>query len=244
MHRHTLLVNKILCLCAAVPGWPSVLLGHGYRILAIERSVRVGGRTVVPDIMLLNGAAGHILVIDCKGGSNVKPDQEGRYARMRLPDILEIARPRPKAGTHTFAYAIEEEHSEKVRAHTGFALIVFGRRAVRAIGDLGHGPLTRELQAGVSLGDEPMPQFFYPFSINDSHRDIDAQVAPILLSRPPVRPNRAAAAEVFRAVHPFHDRYAPAHVAELVEVTRLSMERVLGRRGAAGSARALQEGSA
>lgn len=244
MHRHTLLVNKILCLCAAVPGWPSILLGHGYRILAIERSVRVGSRMVVPDIMLLNVAAGHILVIDCKGGSNIKPDQEGRYSQMRLSDILEIARLQGKASAHTFAYAVEEEHSEKVRAHTGFALIVFGRRVVRAIGDLGYGPLTRELQAGVSLGGEPMPQFFYPFSINDAHEDIDAQVAPILLSRPPVRPNRAAAAEVFRAIHPFHDRYAPAHVAELVEVTWLSMERLSRRHGVAGSERELQGGLA
>lgn len=238
MHKHTLLVNKILCLCAAVPRWPSILLEHGYRILAIERSIRVGSRTVVPDIMLLNETAGHILVIDCKGGSNIKPDQEGRYAQMRLPDILETTGSGHKANAHTFAYAIDEKHAERMRAHTGFALIVFGRHAVRAIGDLGYCPLTRELQAGVSLGREPMPQFFYPFSINDSHDDIDAQVTPILLTRPPARPNRAAAAEVLRAVHPFHDRYAPAHVAELVEVTRLSMKRVLGRSGATCSARA------
>jgi len=57
-------MNKILCLCAAVRGWPSTLLKHGYRLLAIERSVHVEGREAVPDIILLNEKAGHILIID------------------------------------------------------------------------------------------------------------------------------------------------------------------------------------
>lgn len=244
MHRHTPLMNKILCLCAPVRGWPSTLHKHGYRLLAIERSVHVEGREAVPDIIPLNEVAGHILAIDCKGGANIKPHQDGKYSRMRLSDILEITRPQCKVGHYTFAYAIEREHVERIRAHTSLALIVFGLHEVRAIRDLGYEPLARELWGGVSLGAAPVPRFFYPFSINDSHEDIDAHVAPILLSRAQVYPRRSDAYEVFRAIHPFHERYAPAHAAELVEVTRRSIARVLARRGAANRAREPQDGVA
>jgi len=163
---------------------------------------------------------------------------------MRLSDILEITRPQCKVEYYTFAYAIEREHAERIRAHTGFALIVFGLHEVHAIRDLGYEPLTRELRDGVSLEAVPVPQFFYPFSINDSHEYIDAHVAPILLSRAQVQPRRSDAYEVFRAIHPFHERYAPAHAAELVEVTRRSIARVLARHGAASRTRKPQDGVA
>ena len=65
---------------------------------------------VVPDIMLLNEKAGHRIPVGCKGGANVKPGQDGRYARMLLEDILEGARPPCGVHSHTFAYAASEEH--------------------------------------------------------------------------------------------------------------------------------------
>ncbi|MDD9825843.1 MAG: hypothetical protein OXU86_03590 [Thaumarchaeota archaeon] len=111
MHRHTLLVNKMLVLAVVSEGGqPSTLHDCGYRIHAIEGGVRVGGRTVVPDIMLLNEKAGHRIPVGCKGGANVKPGQDGRYARMLLEDILEGARPPCGVHSHTFAYAASEEH--------------------------------------------------------------------------------------------------------------------------------------
>ena len=230
-------MNKVLGMCIVMLGWPSTLLEHGYRVLAIERSVRVESNTAVPDIMLLNEEAGHMLLVDCKGGANVKPDQDGKYSQMRLSDILEITRPPCEVRSHTFAYATSEEHVERMRAHTDFAIIAFGRHVVRGIGDLGNVPLTHELCGGVSLGKTPTPLFYtYPFSINDGHEHIDSRVATgillCLLASPGMRmlPNRATADEVLRATHPFHEKYAPAHKAELVDVVRRSIARVLSRR--------------
>lgn len=219
-------------------GWPSTLLDHGYRVHAIERSVRVGGKYAVPDIILLNEEEGHMLVVDCKGGANIKREQDARYSRMRLEDILEAARPPCGVRSHTFAYAVNEEHAARIHAHTGFAIIAFGHHAVRVTGDLGHARLTQELRGGVSLGKAPAPLFYtYPFSINDSYGHVDSRVAPAVQSwfrgRPGARlaANRATAGEVLRTLHPFHDRFAPAHRAELVDVVRLSLGRVLARRG-------------
>lgn len=241
-------MNKVLGMCSAsMHKWPSTLSDHGYRILVVERSVRVGGRTIVPDIMLLNEKEGHVLIIDCKGGANIKPDQDGRYSQMRLADILEGAKPPCSIHSHTFMYAIDEAHEARIRAHTLFAMIVFGLHVVRGIGDLGHGALTRELRAGVPLGGT-VPQFMlYPFSINDRSEDVDVYVqnsmhAILLCQQKNLVANRATAAKVFRNAHPFHAQYAPAHAAELVEVTRLSMERTLARRGVADRPRERQGG--
>lgn len=248
MHRHTLLMNKVLAMCSAsMHKWPSTLYDHGYRILAIERSVRVGSRTVVPDIMLLNEREGHVLIIDCKGGANIKPDQDGRYSQIRLEDILESAKPPCAIRSHTFMYAIDEAHEVRMRAHTRFAMIAFGHHTVRGFGDIGHGSLTRELRDGVSLGGT-VPQFIlYPFSINDEDVDVDAYVqksmhALLLCGQKDLVANRATAAKILRNAHPFHAHYAPAHAAELVEVTRLSIERLLARRSVEDRPRARQGG--
>jgi len=238
VHRHTLLMNKVMILCiAGMREWVSTLYDHGYQILAIERSVRVEGKTVVPDIMLLNNRARHILVVDCKSGPNIKPNQESKYARMRLEDILEAARPPCGVSSHTFAYAANEEHVDRMREHTDFTIMAFGSHGVRGIGDFGHEGLTRELRAGVDLGSASEPRYApYPFSINDLWEDIDDVVALGILACQPARPgarllaNRATAREVLRAAHPFHEKFAPAHRAELVEVVRLSIARILARR--------------
>jgi len=233
-------------------GWASTLYEHGYRVFAIERSIRVGCRIVVPDIMLLNEEAGHILIIDCKGGSNIKPDQDSRYARVSLTAILEGTRlpcEACEACLHMFAYAIDETHEERIRAHTDFALIVFGDHVVRGIGDLGHEPPTRELQGGVSL-DDTVPQFIpYPFSINDGDKDIDAcvkrsmQALSLPLQDKNITGNRATAAMILRNAHPFHVSYAPTHMAELAEATRLGAGRVLASHGVTDRPRSRQDGS-
>lgn len=218
-------------------GWPSTLLEHGYRVHAIERSVRVGGKSVVPDIILLNEAEAHMLVVDCKGGANIKREQDARYARMRLEDILEAARPPCEVRSHTFAYAASEEHAARMRGHTDFALIAFGDHAVRGIGCFGHERLTGELQAGVTIGSAARLRLArYPFSINGAEEEIDAAVTTAIqswrLARRGARilANRATAREVLRAAHPFHEKFAPAHRAELVDVVRLSIGRMLARR--------------
>lgn len=238
MHNHTLLVNKALLLAIVNEGGqPSTLHDCGYRVHAIERGVRVGDRAVVPDIMFLNEGEGHMLVVDCKGGANIKPDQDARYAQMRLEEILESSRPPCEVRSRTFAYAVNEEHVGRMREHTHFALIVFGSHAFHGIGDFGRERLTAELRAGAGLGYASNPRYApYPFSINDTHKDIDAAVVAAIQSCQRALPgmrlqaNRATADEVLRAAHPFHEKFAPAHRTELVDVVRLSIERVLARR--------------
>lgn len=243
MHRHTLLVNKTLGLgTPGVAGWPSTLHRHGYRACAIERSVDVGGRTVVPDVIFINREAAHLLVVDCKSGAGINRDQDGRYARMQLGDLARATGQAGKADSHTFVYAIDEAHLDRIRPHTDFSLIAFGSRAVRAVGGLGHHGLDMELQGGVALAAPSPRTRTYPFSIHDDPAHVDQIAAQgirgYIVNHPDEAgaclSNDAVADWILCATHPLHDRFSPRHRAELTGAIRRSIARLYAA-GAVGS---------
>lgn len=229
-------MNRTLGL--AVPregGWPTTFLDYGYRVLAIEADVHVGNRQVAPDIVLLNEDAGHMLVVDCKGGANVDLDQDGRYSLMALEDLVEATRPPCMVEAHTVAYAVGEENEARMRSHTGLALVVFGRSTVRAVGHLGHDGLTGRLREGVPLGDGDIPEEdIYPFSIHDSDDDIDHKVASAasayLAAHPEMATGHLVNLDVARGVlavaHPLHSHFSASHGRELARATRKSLARL------------------
>lgn len=235
MHRHTLLVNKTLSLGTAGMGdWPPTLHRHGYRACAIERSVDVGDRIVVPDVIFINKGASHLLVVDCKSGASINKDQDGRYARMRLEDLTRATGQAGRAKSHTFAYAIDEAHLDRMRLHTDFSLIAFGSHMIRAVGSLGHPGLDKELQGGVAL-DAPSPRTrAYPFSIHDDPAHVDRITAQGIRGYLVNHPDRAKACLSSDAVanwilcstHPLHDRFSPEHRAELAGAIGRSIRRL------------------
>jgi len=236
VHRHTRLVNNVLGLCVPdAMGKPALLLDHGYRAHAIERSVRAGDRIVVPDVVFINEEKGHMVVIDCKSGANVRKDQDERYSSMRLEDLIKSTMPACKVSSHTFAYAIEEPNFVRIRPHTDAALMVFGQNSVRGSGDFANAELTRSLLKGAPLENAPCPRLVaYPFSIHDKRSDIDGRVeiglslymgAHAMEGKPPA--NNAVALGVLRIVHPYHAIFAPSHRAELVGAIRESIARIL-----------------
>jgi len=233
---HTLVINKTLSLLVAkTDGQPQTLLKHGYDVLAIEESVSVEQGFATPDIIAINKQARHMLVMDCKGGANIDPGQDLRYARMRLQDLINATRPPCLVGAHTFAYVIHEEHEERIRAHTNFLLIVFGNHSVRGIGNLGHEELTQEMTKGVPIYALEFPDTdVYPFSIHDSHDHIDRQVAIGLVAHLVTHPwmvnghllNLETANYVLRASHPLHSSLSLQHRRALANAIKRSLGRL------------------
>lgn len=241
MHRHTFLVNQILALCARdMRGQPLFLLDYGYRAHAIEKRIHVKDRIVVPDVIFINKETGHMLVVDCKSGANVRADQDIRYSQMRLEDLIKATRPPCKVDKHTFVYAIEEPYLRRIRPHTDAALIIFGRSYVRSYGDLGNYDLTQLLQKGVSLKDALYPKLnVYPFSIHDERQYIDKNVRAGLLLylrgsalEDKSLANNAVALEILRILHPHHAIFSPSHRDELVSMIRESVARICAMEGA------------
>jgi len=222
---HTRLANKWLGLAVYIVDttWPKTLHDLGYAIHGIEHTVRVGDRNVSPDIIMANIAAGHALVTDCKSGANVDLGQDLGYARMATGDLHRAGVP-ASIRSHTPIYAINEEHVGRIRGHAGLALVVFGKRRIYGIGDLGNADLTGELRRGVPLeeGSRPDPDN-YPFSIRDTPVHIDAHVARAILSylrsHPGMRgrslATRALASAILREAHPLHALFSGSHRQEI-----------------------------
>ena len=216
-------------------GWPTAFLDYGYRVLAIEADVHMGERHVAPDIVLLNEEAAHMLVVDCKGGANVDQDQDGRYSKMVLEELVEATHPPCEVVAHTMSYSTSEGNEARIRDHANFALVVFGHDSVRVNGHLGHDGPTSRLQRGVPLGGVDIPEeVVYPFSIHDSNDDIDYKVAGAVLTYLAVHPEMAmmhlANLEVARGVlavaHPLHSHFSASHRRELARATKQGIARL------------------
>ena len=88
---HTRLVNKMIGLCKNTAKWPSILYDLGYDVQLIECpiTIRKSAREIVPDVVAVSDKLEHVVVIDCKSGKNVEPDQDGRYESLESLDFVE-----------------------------------------------------------------------------------------------------------------------------------------------------------
>lgn len=109
MDRHTLLANKVFCLCSnrKSVSWPLVLFNLGYYVHSVEKLVRVGSVNVSPDIILASKTHDHALVVECKSGANVDVEQDASYSRMSMGDLWKSGVPMTTR-RHTPVYAINE----------------------------------------------------------------------------------------------------------------------------------------
>jgi len=236
---HTLLVNMSLGLAIDIVNttWPKILLNLGYGIHGIEHTVHVRGRNVSPDIVMINIAIGHALVVDCKSGANVDLDQDRGYARMATGDLHRAGVP-ASIRSHTPVYAINEEHVGRIRGHTRLALVVFGKSRIYGIGDLGCPDLTEELRRGVPLEGGSAPDIeVYPFSIRDTQDRIDGVVSGAISRYLQAHPGmtgrslatRALASAILREAHPLHALFSGSHRQELRRAVARSIARQEGR---------------
>ena len=83
-------VNAILDLALADGLNPAPLADAGWAVGALEVPVRIGGETVVCDVVLFNPQAGHLLAVEAKSGANLEPEQGRRLAAL-TPELLVIA---------------------------------------------------------------------------------------------------------------------------------------------------------
>lgn len=186
-----------------------------------------------PDIILTSKTHGHALVIECKSGANVDLEQDRKYGQIALNDLHEAGVP-AHVRSHTPTYAINEEHVDRIRGHTGHALLVFGSRRIYGIGQFGYDKLTRALQKGINLKNGAFPDIgAYPFSIRDTHDHIDARVAGAILFYLNTHPDmkgrslatRAFASAILRVAHPLHRHFSGSHRSELRRAVAHSISR-------------------
>ena len=110
-------VNAILDLALADGLNPAPLADAGWSIAALEVPVRVGGETVVCDVVLFNPLAGHLLAVEAKSGANLEPEQ-GRKLTALTAQLLVIAGgitvPKPVPLQCEVLYACLADNAERI----------------------------------------------------------------------------------------------------------------------------------
>lgn len=166
--EHTRLMNKSMGLCVPTMGWPSLLHEYGYRLQAIEQKLHISASvSIKPDIIVASGKEAHALVIECKSGMNVKPEQEKRYAKLDTETIRKWTKTAPPPGRHTVSYAINGLGYDRIAAHTHLPLITFYESKLEKKGSLGSVRLDKAMRNPIDLDARSEPFEHYPYGPDD-----------------------------------------------------------------------------
>ena len=226
MSEHTRLVNMVMGLCQDTLRWPGILHDLGYAIQLIEQtiSLRESTQKVAPDVVAVSNRLVHAMVIDCKSGANIDPDQDNRYGLLEPPDLAyHITVHDPSRLTHAVCYADGLANHKFLEPHTKLPFITFGPDAVGGSGDFGKEQVNDRLCKPVSLEGMREPTGFYPFSPDDEDSEIIPHILPGLLScmvqrggEAPSVVDSAMAEAVLKRIHPFHEQISSRHKKRLI----------------------------
>ena len=183
---------------------------------------------VTPDVVAVSRNHNHALVTDCKSGKNIDPNQEERYSSMtdkplkHFVDVDDESRIK-----HQFCYVDLEEHHAKLKEHTQFPFITFGRNQLQGDGDFGDRRLNQALCRVVSLDGMREPVSYYPFSYCDEDDAIVPHVARGIVAYLSKRENTKRsindeniATELLGIIHKFHKFISTKHKNQLITKIR------------------------
>lgn len=178
--EHTRLINKFIGLCknngpANNKGrqrfWPNPLHELGYRVEVIEQNVKMrGGDTVKPDVLTVSNKNLHALVVECKGGKSIKPDQDFRYASLLPSDLSNCAKVYDqKRLRHDVCYVAGIENHASLSSQTNLPFITFGQHVERH-GEFKLSEINEKLSEPIPLDGLPEPTSYYPFAPSDDDK--------------------------------------------------------------------------
>lgn len=233
--EHTRLVNRVMGLCKDTARWPSVLHDLGYAVQLVEQtiSLRESSQKITPDVVAVSNRLVHAMVIDCKGGANIDPDQDGRYESLESRDLTyHVTVHDPNRLTHIACYADGVVNHESLEPHTRLPFITFGPDAVSGKRDFGNSQVNDSLCKPISLKGMLEPTGYYPFSPEDKDSAIIPHVLAGLLSylvqrgreTPSAVTDAAVAEAVLRIIHPFHEQISSRHRQSLTQKIKLMID--------------------
>ena len=237
--EHTRLLNKFIGLCTNTANWPRILYKMGFRVQLIEQRIALGAGSIMPDVVSVSDSLSHALVVDCKGGKNINPSQDAKYAGMRHGDLANWVTVREQGRlTHVACYVASDASHGSLSSHTKLPFIVFGGAFVKGVGSFGQPKLDKALRKGVSLRGSREPLCLYPFSLDDPPSValrfiISGIVSCIVKSRAEARDftTEEGMADAIKAIHPFYDRIGTRHAKLLVKKAATWFTEMLGEDG-------------
>lgn len=178
-------MNDVIGLCLRTAGWPSILADLGYGVQVIELEIRTTTGTLVrPDLILVSNKHLHCLVVECKSGSNVDPNQKGHYSDLTTSDLLRWITPYTKAGvTHDVCYVGLKENAQLLsESLPEYPILIFGDDSISKDHTFPKTFLEKAFQNPIDLSGMAPPLNYYPFSELDEDVIIVPRVLRMLVS--------------------------------------------------------------
>lgn len=192
---HTILVNSVIAMLTPNQGWPSPLSDMGYKLRMIEGVFNIGtqGRNPCnPDVISVNEPNSNVMLLECKGGKNVKQKQLERYLLVS-PDDLEklITVENPSALSTNIVYVCRRIDDfkksmsltlQKIRKEGNVGKIpddidiMEVARSKIKIHTTNSNKWSIEFIAGIPISEGTLPHSFYPFSEDDNPEYILGEV--------------------------------------------------------------------
>lgn len=167
--EHTLLINMVIGLCNGQKGWPSLMHDHGYEVRSLERVLTTrDGEKAKPDVVIVSNRNKHVILAECKSGSEISPRQDRKYDGLETRSIVDDIRAGRFIDRHVVVYAISGASLRRIGGQTRRPLVVFSPSRIWGRGDFGVRQLSEKLRKGVPLGGMSAPTRYYPFGLDDS----------------------------------------------------------------------------
>jgi len=167
--EHTLLINKVIGLCSGQGGWPSFMHEQGYEVRSLELVLTTkGGEKAKPDVVIVSNKNKHVVLVECKSGSEIVSKQDKKYDGLEARSIAAQIGAGRFVDKHVVVYAIRGVNLKRIERQTRRPLVVFSASRVWGRGDFGARKLSEKLRDGVSLDGMRAPTGYYPFGLDDS----------------------------------------------------------------------------
>jgi len=167
--EHTRLINMVVGICDKQKGWPSFMHEQGYEVKSLERvlTTKDGGKAK-PDVIIVSNKNKHVILVECKSGSEIKHKQDKKYDELEVKSIISEIKAGKFIDKHVVAYAINDINHDKIKKQTNRPTIVFAESRIWGRGEFGVKRLNEIIHKGVSLNGMKAPTKYYPFGLDDN----------------------------------------------------------------------------
>lgn len=215
--------------------WPSTLYDLGYKVQLIEQtiSLKKSAEKIVPDVVAVSNKLVHVMVIDCKSGTNIDQDQDYRYDSLESHDLAyHITVHDSNQLTHIACYADGSDNHPSLKPHTTLPFLTFGPDVMEGQRNFGKKEVNEKLCKSIDLKEMLEPTGYYPFSPDDEESSILPHVLAGLLSyliqrgreTPPMYADSIVAENIFKIIHPFHEQISSQHRKNLTQKIKVMID--------------------
>jgi hypothetical protein len=185
------IINLFIGMSFGAPDLPRLLIDGGYLCHSIEQTFPVGvNDSVNPEVIFCSIQEAHTLIVECKSGANLKPDQLARYAMIANTPLALAAQVPPDAATsYELLIVGKQEHAERLLLGSG--TVEDPRRIIavrtdgginRIEGEFTPAILNARFNMQLSVNWDVVPQHYFPVDVESQDWQFAEYIMPELIA--------------------------------------------------------------